>query len=180
MSPEDPTHLVVGRVRKPHGIHGEIFIDSLTDHPEAVFTPGVELSVAGERGQEPDHDFPRIRIAEVRPFRKGYLIRIGGVRDRTEASLLRGRYLLQAVERLPDLAEGELFYHQLIGMEVETVGGRHVGRVVRIYDFEPSEMLEVRTPTGTVLVPYVRSIVTEVLAEEKRIVIDPPEGLLEL
>jgi 16S rRNA processing protein RimM len=65
-------------------------------------------------------------------------------------------------------------------MKVVTVDGGEVGRVREVYELEPNDLLEVRTPTGTLLIPFVRTVVTEVHREEGRLVVDPPEGLLDL
>jgi 16S rRNA processing protein RimM len=174
-----PDYLVVGHVAKPHGTRGELVVQSLTDHPGDVYAPGVVLRMADARGAEPDPDLPPFRIDEVRPFQRGWLVTFGGVEDRDAADLLRGRYLLIERSRLPELAEGEVFLHQLPGLRVETVTGERVGEVIEVYDVPPTDLLEVRTGKGTVLIPFVDAIVRQVDMEGGRIVIDPPAGLLE-
>ena len=81
--------------------------------------------------------------------------------------------------RDPGLAEGEVFYHDLPGMQVFTLDGARVGEVSQVYELRPADLLEVRTERGTVLVPFVEPIVRELDVAGRRIVIDPPEGLLE-
>lgn len=180
MARPDPSHLVVGYLNKAHGIKGEMYVSPLTDHPERVFAPGVVLSLGGVEDDEPDWDLPPLRVDTTRPFRSGLLVRFGGVDDRTQAELLMGRYLFCPVEDLEPLAEGEVYYHQLIGMKVETVDGRHVGAVAQVYELHPADLLEVVGPDGVVMVPYRREIVTAVDTKAGRLVIDPPDGLLEL
>jgi 16S rRNA processing protein RimM len=82
-------------------------------------------------------------------------------------------------DRLPDLGADEVFYHQLPGMEVFTADGARLGEVSEIYELRPVDLLEVRTRKGKVLIPYVEPIVRSVDVEARRIVIDPPEGLLD-
>jgi 16S rRNA processing protein RimM len=180
MGRDDPDFLVVGHVNKPHGTKGEVFVWPLTDHPEGIFAPGVVLLGADAEGRRPDPELPPLRLETVRPFRRGYLVRFGGAADRNDAELFRDRYLLRELEALEPLADDEVFYHQLLGMRVETVDGREVGTVREVYELRPSDMLEVRTPTGMVLIPFRREVVVEVHRDEGRLVIDPPEGLLEL
>lgn len=180
MGRSDPTHLVVGHVNKPHGTKGEVFVWPLTDHPEGVFSPGVVLFCGDGSGMEPDPDRPPLRIEGVREFRRGYLVTFGGVRDRNDAEAIRDLYLYQAREALAPLEEGEVFYHQLLGMSVETVGGEPVGTVQEVYELRPSDLLELRTARGTLLIPFIEEVVVEVFPEEGRMVIDPPEGLLDL
>jgi len=176
---EDPRFLVVGHLNKPHGTKGELFVWPLTDHPESVYAPGVFVYLADTEGEEPDPKLGSIRITAVRPFRNGYLVCLQGVTDRNRAEELRGRYLVMPIEQLAPLAEGELFYHQLLGMEVVTKDGRRIGEIAEVYELRPAAMLEVRGPDGDVMIPYLSHIVVEVDAEAGRMVIDPPEGLLE-
>jgi len=67
-----------------------------------------------------------------------------------------------------------------VGLSVETVDGREVGRVSQVYELRPADLLEVQGPKGVVMVPYRREIVVEVDLDGERLVIDPPEGLLDL
>jgi 16S rRNA processing protein RimM len=177
---EQPTHLAVGHVSRPHGVRGEVFVTPLTDHPESVFAPGVVLRAAAEEGETPDPDFPPLRVETVRPFQSGYLVRFGGVLDRSDAENLVRRYLVLPIEELAELDEGELFYHQLLGMRVRTVEGSELGEVQEVYDLEPAPLLEVRAHGRTLLIPLTERIIREVDAETRCIVIDPPEGLLDL
>jgi 16S rRNA processing protein RimM len=180
-NPEDPPFVVVGHVTRPHGTKGEFFIWSLTDRPESTFVPGIRIRVADASGQEPDPLFPPLEVEEARPFRKGYLVRFLGVEDRTRGEILRGRYLLRSFEETEPLDEGELFYHQLLGLTVHTPDGSEVGRVLEVYDLRPVDLLEVsRGRDDSILIPFTREIVVEWDLEKGRLVVNPPEGLLDL
>ena len=180
MVAKQPTHLVVGHVSRAHGTRGEVYVQPLTDHPESVFAPGVVLRAAADEGESPDPDGAPLRIDGVRPFRAGYLVTFGGVDTRNDAELLRDRYLVMPIDELAELEEGELFLHQLVGMRVRTVDGRDVGEVQEVYELEPARMLEVRGAGRTVLIPLTEEIVREVNVTEGWMVIDPPDGLLDL
>lgn len=176
----DPDVLVVGHVSKPHGIRGEVYVQPLTDHPEGTFAPGVVLRPALPDGRRPDPGAPPLRVEAARPYRRGWLVHFAGVRDRTDAERIRGRYLVRPLSELEPLAADELFYHQLVGLRVATTDGTPVGTVQEVYELQPSDLLEVRTDRGTLLVPYRREIVVEVDAEAGTLVIEPPDGLLDL
>ena len=180
MGRRDPTYLVVGHLNKPHGTKGELFVWPLTDHPERVYAEGMTLQPGDESGEAPDPDLPPLRITSVRPFRNGYLVSLAGVRDRDAAERLRGRYLLMETEAVAPLEEGEVFYHQLLGMEVRTREGKLLGEIVEVYELRPADLLEVHGPAGEVMIPFLSRIVVEIDTEERRMVIDPPEGLLDL
>lgn len=176
----DPQYLVVGHLNKPHGTKGEFFVWPLTDHPESVYAPGVVLLLGEEDENEPNPDLPPLRIESVRPFKRGVLVCFGGVDSRSQADLLRGRYLFRAADALEPLAEGEVFYHQLLGLAVSTVDGVEVGKVTEVFELASADMLEVQGENGVVMIPFLDHIVVGIDVEGGRMVIDPPDGLLDL
>lgn len=176
----EPVFLVVGHLNKVHGTKGELYVWPLSDHPESTFAPGVILHLGDEKGEAPDASQGTLTIEAARPFRRGYLLKVGGVTTRTEAEYLQGRYVLRPKVELAPLEEGELFYHQLLGIQVVTVGGEELGEVVEVYELAPADLLAVRGPGGTRHIPFLQSIVVEVDTEAGKLIIDPPEGLLDL
>lgn len=178
-APEEPEHLVVGHVSKPHGTKGELFIWPLTDTPETVFAPGEELLLGDQEGKLGPEPLP-VTVASVRPFKKGVLVRLVGYEDRTAVEPFARRYVLVHVERLQPLAEGEVFYHQLLGLEVVTVDGQVVGTVREVYETEPTHLLEVKGAEKSHLIPFAENIVKRMELDEGRLVIKPPPGLLEI
>lgn len=171
---------MVGHLNKAHGTKGELFVWPLTDHPEGTFAPGVILYLGDDTGNAPDPARPSLRVEAVRPFRRGYLVRFEGVEDRDRAEGLQGRYLLRPREELKGLEDGEVFYHDLLGMRVETVSGEEVGRITEVYELRPADLLEVQGDARTVHIPFLRSIVRRIDLPGRKLVIDPPEGLLDL
>jgi 16S rRNA processing protein RimM len=180
MGRQGPSFLVVAHLNKPHGTKGELFAWPLTDHPDRLFVEGAHLLPGDAEGTAPDPDLPPLRLTAARPFKRGYLVSFAGVRDREGAERLQGRYLFLGADQLEPLAEGEVFYHQLLGMEVVTAGGETVGVIAEVYELRPADLLEVHGPKGEVMSPYLSHIVVSVDAEAGRMVIDPPEGLLDL
>ncbi len=176
----DPPFVVVGHLNKPHGTEGEFFVWSLTDRPHEVFRPDRELRISDSDGRLPDEFFPPIRIAETRPYKKGFLVRFHGVEDRNRAEFLRDRYLLLPFAEVEELEEGEIFYHQLLGMEVRTVEGRLLGTVREVYTVDPADLLQVSDGQEEYLIPFTEAIVVEVDRDEGTVTVDPPPGLLDL
>lgn len=176
----DPRHLVVGHLAKAHGIKGEMFVRPLTDHPEGTYAPGVVVSLGRREGDGPDPDLPPLRVESVRPFRDGFLVVFHGLDDRNQAELLQGTYAYREASELEPLAEGELFYHDLIGMEVVLPGGERVGEITHVFEMQPADLLEVRGPEKEYMIPFLERIVVEIDPVARRMVIDPPEGLLDL
>jgi len=180
MGYSEPSYLVVGHLNKAHGTKGEIFVWPLTDHPEGSFAPGVILYVGDETGNAPDSTRTSLAVQSARPFRRGYLLRLDGVESRDDAEALKGSYVLRPTEDLEGAEEGELFYHQLLGMKVVTVDGLDVGEIVEVFELRPADLLEVKGASKTHHIPFLSSIVHEIDIEAATLVIDPPEGLLDL
>ena len=170
--------LVVGRVVKAHGVTGELAVDVRTDDPDGRFVSGATV-----RGRAPRGGAEReYRIESVRSHGDRLLIRLDGVGDRDAADALRGTLFLVDAESLPPIEDPDEFYdHQLEGLTVSTVDGIVVGRVAEVLHTAAGELLSVTRDDGReVLVPFVSAIVVSVSLSEDSVVIDPPEGLLDL
>ncbi len=175
-----PEHLVVGHVTKPHGTKGEVFVWPLTDRPEEMFAEGASVIVGDEHGNAPA-DAERVVVERSRPFKRGLLVKFEDRSERDRVDELAGAYLLVPAGEVAPLAEGEVFYHQLLGLEVWTVAGERVGRVREVFETEPAHLLEVESSDGKRrLVPFAERIVKEVDVAGGRLVISPPPGLLDL
>jgi 16S rRNA processing protein RimM len=170
--------LVIGRVVKSHGITGELVVDIRTDDPESRFAAGMTLRGRAPRGGS-ERDYA---IESVRPHGGRLLVRLSGVADRDTADRLRGTLFLVDAAQLPPIEDPDEFYdHQLEGMTVSTVDGRSVGTVREVLHTAAGELLAVRDGDGgEVLVPFVSAIVPAVDLAGGFLVVDPPEGLLEL
>lgn len=150
-----------------------------TDDPDLRFAPGsVLLTEPAPRGP---------LTVEAARWHSGTLLltlaRPDGtvLADREEADALRNTQLLVPVAELPPLDDPESFYdHQLVGLAAELPDGTPVGQVTAVRH-EGTELLVVRRPEGgEVLVPFVTAIVPTVDVAAGRLVVDPPEGLLDL
>lgn len=170
--------LVIGRIAKAHGVSGELVVDIRTDDPEARFVTGSRLRLTdSHRGSGRE-----VVLDSVRPHGGRLLIRLEGVTDRGAAESLRGWLFLVDSEDLPPISDPDEFYdHQLEGLRVWTVDGRVVGVVAEVLHTPAGELLAVRAEFGgEILVPFVSAIVTSVSLADGVVVIDPPEGLLDL
>jgi 16S rRNA processing protein RimM len=164
--------LAVGRIGRPHGVHGEVSVETSTDDPGARFAPGSSLVTDPAR-------LGPLTIESVRPHAGRLLIRFAGVADRTAAEALRGTLLMVDSADIPPSDDPEEFHDQeLIGLVAVTTDGTHVGEVVDV-EHLGQDLLVIRRPAGDALVPFVRALVPEVDVPGGRIVIDPPAGLLD-
>jgi len=175
-----PEFLIVGRLRRAHGVRGELIVDPITDTPAEVFAAGRRVFIGTADG-DPPADGASLTIEQSRPFKRSFLVRFQGLSDRDQAERMRDRFLLLAAEERTPPASGEAYYHELVGMQVELASGARVGEVAAYYDLPHGLLLEVARGegTGVVMLPFREEFVRELQRERRRIVIDPPEGLLE-
>lgn len=166
---------LVGRIARAHGIRGQVIVNPETDFPHERFRDGAELFVRG-----PDGLVQRLTVATARFHRDRPVIGFLGIDDMNAATRLAGAELRVPIETLAPLPPGTFYRHDLVGCAVETRQGRHVGVVKDVEGTMGGSRLVVGTAEGDVLVPMAEDICTTIDPVGKRIVIEPPEGLLEL
>ncbi|MEV1287312.1 ribosome maturation factor RimM [Micromonospora sp. NPDC049679] len=183
--------LFVGRIGRPHGLRGELTVEVRTDEPEERFAVGSVLITdstavpAAEPGGDETHRVrvpERLTIESVRWHQGRPLVLFEGVYDRDVAEAMRGVLLaVDSAEVAPPSDPDEFNDHQLVGLAAVSPAGEPLGEVTRIEHAPSSDLLVLRRPDGrTALVPFVKSIVPEVDLAAGRVVVDAPEGLLDL
>lgn len=177
MADSAPELIIVGRVRKAHGIRGDLVVEPITDEPDAVFAPGRRV-FAGTVAGNPATGSPELHVESAAPFKGGFIVHFAEIADRTVADTWRERFLLLPAGELEPLGDDEVYVHELVGMRVELESGEEVGRVTECYDLPQGLTLEVDRAGGSALVPYDR-IVTSVDRAARVIRIAPPAGLLD-
>lgn len=176
--PDAPAHLIVGRVRRAHGLRGEIVVEVLTDAPDAIFAPGRRVfggTTDGEIG-----DAALLEIESASPFKDGLLItRVRGISDRDSAERWRDRYLLVPGEEVEPPGESEAYLHELIGMRVDLTDGTVVGEVLDFYELPQGLLVEVERNGKRTAIPLTDAFVRRIHREERRIVVELPDGMLD-
>jgi 16S rRNA processing protein RimM len=166
--------VVVGRIGRPHGVRGEVTVEVRTDDPDLRFVPGAVLRTdPPERGP--------ITIAGVHWHSGTLLLRLEGVDSREAAEAVRNTELVVPVAELPEIEDPDSYYdHQLVGLTVRLPDDAVLGEVTAILH-EAQDLLVVRrVEGGEVLIPFVSAIVPTVDLDGGFVVVDPPEGLLDL
>ena len=166
--------LLVGIVRRPHGIAGEVSVEPATDFPER-FAPGSTFAWT-RNGEE-----RTLVVAAVRPHADRLLILFDGVHDLEGARSLAGGDLSVPEEEAAPAPADYYFAHEVEGWRCEDRAGREIGRALVIERTAGGAMLSIDAGGPEPLsIPFVRPIVVSVDRSARRIVLDPPEGLLEL
>jgi 16S rRNA processing protein RimM len=161
-------------VARPHGLDGEVSVQVATAFPQR-FQPGTR--VLWRRNAEAR----ALILAGARPHGRRWLLRFEGIGDPEAARALSGGELCVPGEEAFPAPEGFYYSHEVEGWRCEDRAGRALGAVAALEQTPAGPTLTVRTPDGrTALVPFVAAIVLVMDPEGRRIVLDPPDGLLEL
>ena len=168
--------LVVGRIGRAHGVLGEATIEIRTDMPNERFLPGTRLAT------DPVANGP-LTIEAARDHNGILLLKFNEIQDRTAIERIRDTLLLAEVDLSADLLAGEGDeYHvqQLIGCDVVDESGKKLGELTDILNLPGQDVLAIQSDSGEVLLPFIAEFVPEVDIENRKIVVRPPAGLLEL
>ena len=166
---------LVGRIARAHGLRGQVIVNPETDFPDERFQPGAKLFVK-KPGAAAEVE---MTVTTARFHRDRPVIGLGGIDEMNAANALAGAELRVPVETLAALPAGTFYRHDLIGCNVETVAGARIGVVSDVEGTLAGSRLVVQMADGEALVPLAVEICRTIDPAAKRIVIDPPAGLLE-
>jgi 16S rRNA processing protein RimM len=166
--------VLVGIVARTHGNRGEVILNSETDFPELRFRIGATLYARHGTGPIEPLRVTAVRFQQGRP-----ILGVAGFSSIGEAERLAGAELKVPASEQAALPEGHYYHHQLIGCAVVTRDGRELGSVKNVEGGGSATRLVVRGPRAEVLIPLAQEF-CQVDVAAKRIVVSPPEGLLEV
>jgi 16S rRNA processing protein RimM len=164
----------VARIARPQGLRGEVIADLLTDFPERF---------AGLRRVYVKRADGRLLLLDLENSRlhKGRVaLKFAGCDSVSGAEELRNARVLIPRDQLVELPEDTYYDFDLIGCEAVATGGQHLGRVEEVRNYGAAPLLVVRDGERELLIPLALSICVEIDTGRKRIVVNPPEGLLDL
>lgn len=165
--------VAIAKIVRTRGLRGEVVADVLTDFPERF--EGLE-NVAAVLADGERHE---LKIEKFWFQKDRVVLKFEGYDKIDTAETLRGAEICVPESEAVELDEDEFFDWELIGCAVETVGGETIGTVREIMRTGGTEVLLIDGPEKELMIPFAESICVEVDIENKRIVVDPPEGLLE-
>ncbi|MEM6308880.1 MAG: ribosome maturation factor RimM [Pseudomonadota bacterium] len=162
--------IVVGAISGAYGVRGEVRIKSFCANPADIETYSPLTDEAGKR----------YHLALVGPIKNGFAARIVEVTSKEDADALKGTQLYATRDQLPSLPDDEFYHTDLIGLTVADTGGAEMGSVKAVHNHGADDLLEVtrKGSSATVLIPFTQAVVPTVDLDARRIVVDPPEGIL--
>lgn len=166
--------ICIGAMAGAHGVKGEFKVRSFTDDPADVAAYG---RLSNEKG---DKHFTLRLIRQPKP---GLLIaRAEEVKTREDAEALKGTKFFIDRDCLPAPDEEEFYYEDLVGLKAQTAEGVSYGKVKAVLNFGAGDLLElfqIPDVKGSRLIPFSKEVVPVLDFENRLIIIDPPEDLLE-
>lgn len=172
----EPRFLAVGQVVGAHGIRGEVKVQVLTDEPGRFGR--LEQVWLGTADDEEPLPWP---LEGYRLHKGQALLKLQDCDDRNTAETLQG-YLVQVpIEQALPLEEGEFYEHQIVGLEVWTSAGEHLGQVEEILYTGANEVYVVRNAhpgRAEILLPAIEDVILEIDPQARRLVVELIEGLV--
>lgn len=165
---------IVGRIARPHGLRGEVVIDPETDFPEARFR-AERVVFARRSGHVEALTIDSVRFQRGRP-----IVKFRDIDSIDDAEALGRVELRVDEEMLEPLPSGTFYRHDLVGCRVTTPDGAAVGQVVKVEGQIGGSRLVIERDGEEILVPLAADICIQIDPRARTIVVDPPEGLLDL
>lgn len=163
----EPVYLEIGRVRRPHGLDGDLIVDIYNDCAD-FFDMGKSILFGPEKKS--------FEISSIRPHGQKNIIHFLNITSPEQARLYSNQFLYLLEEELPPNPSGDLYEYQLIGFEVYNEQKQLLGTLEEIIRTGSAPVYVVKqTGKEDLLFPAIPEVVLEVLNEEKKLIVKPQE-----
>ncbi|UCF72023.1 MAG: 16S rRNA processing protein RimM [Deltaproteobacteria bacterium] len=166
--------ILIGHVIRPHGLTGLLRIVSYAQSKETFLEAGSVFLIKGE------NDLYEKKVVSIRPHRLFYLLKLSGLNSIDQAEIFRGAGVFIRKDSLVKRDEDEFFWHELLGLEVYLVTGQYLGVLKEIFPTGSNDVYVVENQGKEFLIPAIHQVVKEINIAQKRMVISPMMGLLDL
>lgn len=157
----------IGKIHRSHGIHGEVIFRPLTDFPERI-QAGKTVFIG--------KDYKESRIQQVRQKPPFLLIKFQQYQDEIEVSALVNTLVYVRKESLPELPEGEYYFHQLIGLDVVNEQDERIGKLKEILETGANDVYVIAKKDGSEeLIAAIPQVVVRIDLIARKIIIRPPD-----
>jgi 16S rRNA processing protein RimM len=165
----EPVYLVVGFLRRAHGVHGEMLMELHTDFPERLRS-GRKLLVGDEHKP--------MTLSGARPHAKGMLVKFQGIETPEDAGLFRNQWVYVKATDVPALPEDKIYQHELFGFNVVDESDNLLGELVEIIETGANDVYVVKDEAGKeILLPAIPQVILEIDADRRLMRVHLLEGL---
>lgn len=166
------TMVLVGAIAGAFGVKGEVRLKSFTSEPEDIASYGPLFTEDGSQSFQ-------VRLSGR--LKNALSARLSGISSKEQADRMKGMKLFVPREAFPQLPDDEFYHADLIGLSVYDTGGGEIGAVKAVLNHGATDLLELRLTAfnETALLPFTRDYVPTVDMVARKLIIDPPNGLIE-
>jgi 16S rRNA processing protein RimM len=172
--------LTVGCITSCHGINGQVKVKSLSDFEERFLNPGTRWI---QKENEPPSKIGLISGFK-QPGKETFIVKFQGINTRNQAEQLKKFKILVKTDTLPKLKKEEFHLLELINLEVKTLKNNEAKTIGKVINLENEKnnllVIELFKNHKKVLIPFVKEIVPLIDIKNNFLIINPPNGLLEL
>lgn len=163
----------IGRVVKPHGVRGKVKVEYFgqDSHPGSFYR---EIFLKNQAGKPEAYE-----VLEVIPQPPRLILRLKGIEKMQEAESLIGKEILIERESFHALEEGEYYWADLLGMNVETEDGQRIGKIKEIFPTGANDVYVVEGKRGEILLPATEEVIRSIDLKERVMKVARMEGLWE-
>jgi 16S rRNA processing protein RimM len=172
--PEAHELISIGKVLGPHGIKGQLRIIPFSGDSSSITSLRTLLLRA------PGGTYDSYEMASAVAHKKNVLVSLKGFDNINQVLSLVGREVFIRRDQFPRLPEGEYYWCDLIGLVVQTEDGETLGELVDIFETGSNDVYVVKAGVREILIPATEEVILNVNLEARRMIIRPPDGLLDL
>jgi 16S rRNA processing protein RimM len=167
----EPAFLAVGKLRRPHGVQGEALVELFSDFPERL-RPKATLYVG-------EAHIP-LTVRSQRNHQQGLLLAFEGFASPESIGRFRNQMLYVSIQDVHNLPEGEFYYHELLGLQVEDETGALLGTLTEILETGANDVYVIEDASGAeILVPAIPDVVLNIDVEVGKMKVHLLPGLTE-
>lgn len=162
----------VGKIVNTHGIRGEVKVVPITDFAGERFKKGANLMI------EKDNEMIPVTVDQARPHKGMQLVKFAEYGNINDVERFRNCFLSVAEDDQQPLEDGAYYYHQIIGLQVETTDGRPLGKIKEIMAPGANDVWVVERPhKQDLLLPVIKDVIKKVDLEKQKVIVELMEGL---
>jgi 16S rRNA processing protein RimM len=169
-----PSFIAIARIARTRGNRGEVLADLYTDFPDR-FDALKEVWLESGQGSR-----RRMPLEESWEHKGRRVLKFAGVDSIGAAEDYVGNWVVIPADQAVPLPEGTYFDHDLVGCNVLDIHGNRLGVVQEVLHIAGNDQLAVSNGNKDYLIPAVASFCKEISIQEKKILVDLPEGLMDL
>lgn len=164
----------MGRVLRPHGLRGQLKIFAYA-RSDATFLGSNNIFLRDKEGK-----LREFIIVSSRPCKSGFIVELEGLSSLTEAEAYRDAEILVRKDALPRKEEDEYFWYELFGLDVFLESGEYLGPIRDIIATGSNDVYVIKRGNGEILIPGTHEIIKDIDVRQRKMMIRPMEGLLDL